>query len=130
MGFIKGEPVYARECVHVLHSREIWLKSAKVVKLKETPYKVVTGRPKYNRSTGTMDPGQPLELFGHWQTEDYVPPTAEDGLVPRNAYGNVELFKPCMLPKGTVHLKCNISSNSNYVYLLFYSISFCSARFE
>ena len=25
--------------------------------------------------------------------------------MPRNEYGNVELFKPCMLPAGTVHLK-------------------------
>uniref|UniRef100_A0A182SZF6 Rad4 beta-hairpin domain-containing protein n=1 Tax=Anopheles maculatus TaxID=74869 RepID=A0A182SZF6_9DIPT len=52
-----------------------------------------------------MLPSQPLELFGHWQTEEYEPPTAENGIVPRNAYGNVELFKPCMLPKKTVHLQ-------------------------
>lgn len=48
---------------------------------------------------------QPLEIFGYWQTEDYEPPTAENGIVPRNAYGNVELFKECMLPKKTVHLR-------------------------
>ena len=47
---------------------------------------------------------QPLEIFGRWQTEVYVPPPAKDGVVPRNEYGNVELFKPWMLPKGTVHL--------------------------
>lgn len=48
----------------------------------------------------------PLEIFGRWQTGPYVPPTAENGIVPRNAYGNVELFKPEMLPKKTVHLRC------------------------
>lgn len=37
--------------------------------------------------------------------EEYVPPPAVDGVVPRNAYGNVELFRPSMLPKGTVHLQ-------------------------
>ena len=47
---------------------------------------------------------QPLELFGRWQTERYIPPPAVDGKVPRNEYGNVELFKEWMLPKGTVHL--------------------------
>uniref|UniRef100_A0A182QNX0 Rad4 beta-hairpin domain-containing protein n=1 Tax=Anopheles farauti TaxID=69004 RepID=A0A182QNX0_9DIPT len=88
LGFTSGkEPVYARECVHTLHAREVWLKQARTVKLYETPYKVVSGRPKYDR------------------TEEYEPPTAEDGIVPRNAYGNVELFKPCMLPKKTVHLR-------------------------
>lgn len=49
---------------------------------------------------------KPLEIFGEWQIEEYVPPTAENGVVPRNAYGNVELFKSTMLPKGTVHLQC------------------------
>lgn len=49
---------------------------------------------------------QPLEVFGSWQTEDYEPPTAENGKVPRNAYGNVDLFKPSMLPKMTTHLQC------------------------
>ena len=34
-----------------------------------------------------------------------MPPVAENGIVPRNAYGNVELFKECMLPVGTVHLE-------------------------
>lgn len=48
---------------------------------------------------------KPLEIFGPWQVDDYVPPNAENGVVPRNAFGNVELFKPCMLPGGTVHLQ-------------------------
>lgn len=48
----------------------------------------------------------PLELFGEWQVEDYIPPVAKDGKVPRNAYGNVELFDiDKMLPKGTVYLQ-------------------------
>ncbi|OTF81970.1 hypothetical protein BLA29_015089, partial [Euroglyphus maynei] len=46
-----------------------------------------------------------LELFGYWQTEPYVPPVAKNGIVPRNAYGNVDLYQKCMLPKGTVLLE-------------------------
>lgn len=71
-----------------------------------------------------------LALFGEWQTEEYQPPLAVDGKVniqtvhqspipteqsltpvvcspqvPRNDYGNVYLFKPCMLPVGCVHLR-------------------------
>lgn len=104
LGFVRGEPVYARECVHTCHSREIWLKEARVVKLGEQPYKIVKARPKWDRLTNSVIKDQPLEIFGYWQTQEYEPPTAENGLVPRNAYGNVELFKECMLPKKTVHL--------------------------
>ncbi|XP_017013485.2 DNA repair protein complementing XP-C cells homolog [Drosophila takahashii] len=105
LGFIRGEAVYSRDCVHLLHSRDIWLKSARVVKLGEQPYKVVKARPKWDKLTRSVIKDQPLEIFGYWQTQDYEPPTAENGIVPRNAYGNVELFKACMLPKKTVHLR-------------------------
>jgi len=46
-----------------------------------------------------------LELYGFWQTKMYEPPFAENGRVPRNEFGNVELFQPCMLPIGCVHIK-------------------------
>ncbi len=45
-----------------------------------------------------------LELFGEWQTSTYIPPVATDGIVPCNEYGNVDLFKPEMLPVGCVHI--------------------------
>ncbi|CAH2091978.1 unnamed protein product [Euphydryas editha] len=105
LGFVRGEPVYARECVYVCRSREIWLKEAKVVKLGEQPYKIVKARPKWDKLSNKLITDKPLEIFGPWQVQDYEPPTAENGIVPRNPYGNVELFKECMLPKGTVLLK-------------------------
>lgn len=105
LGFVRGEAVYARECVHTLRSRETWLREARMVRIKEQPYKVVKARPKYDKLSGQMLKEQPLELFGVWQTEEYMPPIAFNGKVPRNEWGNVELFKSCMLPVGTVHLK-------------------------
>ena len=104
LGFIRSEPIYARECVHLLHCRISWLKAGRVVRIGEEPYKVVKARPKWDRMSGQMLKDQPLEIFGKWQTELYIPPPAKDGKVPRNEYGNVELFQPWMLPKGTVHI--------------------------
>lgn len=104
LGYIRGEPVYARECVHELHSRENWLKEGRAVRIGEEAYKMVKSRAKWNKPK--VDPeALDLELFGLWQTEEYIPPPAVDGKVPRNAYGNIELFKPSMLPAGTVYLK-------------------------
>ncbi|XP_047004382.1 DNA repair protein complementing XP-C cells homolog isoform X1 [Schistocerca americana] len=104
LGFVRGHPVYARECVHTLYYREKWLREGKVVRLGETPYKIV-GRPRWDRINRKIIRGVPVEYFGPWQVEDYVPPTAVDGKVPRCAYGNVELYKPHMLPGGTVHMQ-------------------------
>lgn len=105
LGFIQGHGIYARECVHELQNRTSWLKHGLVVKIGEIPYKVVTPtNPRYDKMLCEKVSNEPVELFGKWQTEKYIPPAAKDGKVPRNEYGNVELFKPWMLPKGTIHV--------------------------
>ncbi|KAM9344345.1 DNA repair protein complementing XP-C cells isoform 2-T2 [Pholidichthys leucotaenia] len=108
LGYCRGEQVYSRDCVHTLHSRDTWLKEARTVRLGEEPYKMVKGfsnRSRKARMMSELKDENDLALFGEWQTEEYQPPIAVDGRVPRNDYGNVYLFKPCMLPVGCVHLK-------------------------
>ncbi|KXJ68158.1 hypothetical protein RP20_CCG005379 [Aedes albopictus] len=104
LGFVRGEAIYARECLFVLQTREKWYKQGRVVKPFETAYKVVKCW-RYDKLNNEWLGNQPCDIFGVWQTEEYDPPTAENGLVPRNEYGNVELFTPKMLPKKTVHLQ-------------------------
>ncbi|ODN02316.1 DNA repair protein [Orchesella cincta] len=94
VGFVKNEPVYSRKYVYTLHTR-----------IGEEPYKIVKARPKYDKFTGARLPDAPSELFGPWQTEDFIPPIAQDGKVPRNEWGNVELFTEKLLPQGCVHLR-------------------------
>ncbi|XP_035991059.1 DNA repair protein complementing XP-C cells isoform X1 [Fundulus heteroclitus] len=108
LGYCRGEAVYSRDCVHTLHSRETWLKEARTVRLGEEPYKMVKGfsnRSRKARMMSEMKEEKDLPLFGEWQTEEYQPPIAVDGKVPRNDYGNVYLFKACMIPVGCVHLR-------------------------
>ncbi|XP_048741387.2 DNA repair protein complementing XP-C cells homolog isoform X2 [Ostrea edulis] len=77
LGYIRGEPVYARECVHELHSRENWLKEGRAVRIGEEAYKMVKSRAKWNKPK--LDPDAlDLELFGFWQTDVYIPPPAVD----------------------------------------------------
>ncbi|XP_068939955.1 DNA repair protein complementing XP-C cells isoform X2 [Petaurus breviceps papuanus] len=109
LGYCRGEAVYSRDCVHTLHSRDTWLKEARVVRIGEVPYKMVKGYSNRARKARLADPQyrdqDDLGLFGHWQTEEYQPPVAVDGKVPRNEFGNVYLFVPSMMPIGCVQLK-------------------------
>ncbi|CAG03267.1 unnamed protein product, partial [Tetraodon nigroviridis] len=108
LGYCRGEAVYSRDCVHTLHSRDTWLKEARTVGLGEEPYKMVKGfsnRSRKARMMSELKNENDLALFGEWQTEEYQPPIAVDGKVPRNDFGNVYLFKPSMLPVGCVHLR-------------------------
>ncbi|CAD5116572.1 DgyrCDS5451 [Dimorphilus gyrociliatus] len=102
IGFIRNEEVYVRECVHTLHTRETWTREGRQVKPFEIPYKTVKAR-KNKKHVYVEEPK--AELFGEWQTEVYTPDPVENGRVPRNQYGNVELYKESMLPKGGVHLR-------------------------
>ncbi|KFQ37793.1 DNA repair protein complementing XP-C cells, partial [Mesitornis unicolor] len=109
LGYCRGEAVYPRACVHTLHSKDTWLKQARVVRIGEVPYKVVKGFSNQARKARLQQvvvwDREDLALFGRWQTEEYRPPVAVDGKVPRNEYGNVYLFLPSMLPIGCVQLR-------------------------
>ncbi|XP_019501500.1 PREDICTED: DNA repair protein complementing XP-C cells, partial [Hipposideros armiger] len=108
IGYCRGEAVYSRDCVHTLHSKDTWLKQGRVVRLGEVPYKMVKGYSNRARKARLAEPQlqdhNDLGLFGEWQTEEYQPPVAVDGKVPRNEFGNVYLFLPSMMPVGCVQL--------------------------
>ncbi|OAV99968.1 hypothetical protein PTTG_01427 [Puccinia triticina 1-1 BBBD Race 1] len=111
IGTFRGDNVYPRSSVIVCKSTETYLREGKRVKGGENPLKMVKSRAvTINRKRETellkMD-GQPVPLqglFAEWQTELLIPPPIVDGVIPRNAYGNFDLFAPHMLPKGAKHL--------------------------
>lgn len=111
VGFFKDEPVYSRSCVHSLKSRQTWLHLIRSVKAGEQPYKIIPGKSKFDNRIGILPEREMRELFGEWQTVPYEAPTAQNGIVPRNSFGNVDLYDPCMLPKGTVYLNLPRISN-------------------
>ena len=105
LGYYSSEPVFSRSCIHTLHCRENWLKEGKVVKKGESPYKVVQSH--FIKKNVSPNPSgkKDVHLFGQWQTEEYVPPPVVNGKIPRNEFGNIELFKPSMLPKGASYIR-------------------------
>lgn len=44
-------------------------------------------------------------LFGLWQTTEFEPPPMVDGRVPKNQYGNIEIWSSAHVPRGAVHLR-------------------------
>jgi xeroderma pigmentosum group C-complementing protein len=44
-------------------------------------------------------------LYAYYQTELYKPPPVVQGKIPRNAYGNLDVYVPSMVPHGAVHVK-------------------------
>ena len=43
-------------------------------------------------------------LYAEFQTEVYVPPPVVEGRVPKNSFGNIDIYVPSMVPQGGTHV--------------------------
>ncbi|KIV86950.1 hypothetical protein PV11_02526 [Exophiala sideris] len=108
---LKEEPVYLRSDVERCLTAESWHKEGRRPKAGETPLKLVPVRAvtltrkreaeEHERMTGEK---QMQGLYSSDQTEYIIPPPIKDGIIPKNAYGNIDCFVPSMVPKGAVHI--------------------------
>jgi hypothetical protein len=84
------------------------------IKEGEVPMKQVKSRPmtlarrREQELAMAENDDQPLMegLYASHQVELYIPSPIADGVIPKNAYGNIDLFVDTMLPEGAVHLPC------------------------
>lgn len=114
----KMEPIYRRRDVHVVRSADKWYRLGRDVRDGEQPLK--HAKPKKNRrmSIGLdMDLDEQRDevgvgLYAEFQTELYVPPPVMRGRVPRNAYGNLDLYVSSMCPAGGVHIRHKLASKA------------------
>lgn len=105
------EPVYLREHVVSCRTAESWHKEGRRVKIGECPMKMVPVRAvtlarKREVEEASRDGGEKLKqgLYGWDQTEWIIPPPIENGVIPKNGFGNIDCFVPTMVPKGGVHI--------------------------
>lgn len=108
---IKEEPVYLRSDVERCLTAESWHKEGRRPKAGEAPMKLVPVRAvtitrkreaeEHERQTGEK---QMQGLYSWDQTEYIIPPPIVDGIIPKNAYGNIDCFVPSMVPRGAAHI--------------------------
>ncbi|KAK9246759.1 hypothetical protein V1506DRAFT_127542 [Lipomyces tetrasporus] len=113
------EPIYRRRDVKALRSATQWYKIGRQVKVGEQPLKHIKKRslPKSRSSMLSDDDdaeeeGDEVALYADFQTELYIPPPVINGKIPKNDYGNLDVFVPSMVPKGGVHLQFRAIANA------------------
>ncbi|KAJ5081621.1 hypothetical protein NUU61_009885 [Penicillium alfredii] len=100
------EPVYRRTDVHLVRSADKWYRLGRDVKLGEQPLKrVPASRGKTGMWSDDDDEPQETTLYAEFQTEVYQPPPVVQGRIPKNAYGNLDIYVPSMVPPGAVHIQ-------------------------
>ncbi|KLT44519.1 Rad4-domain-containing protein, partial [Cutaneotrichosporon oleaginosum] len=111
VGRFKGEPVYRRANVLACRTAENWMRVGRRVKDRQEPMKwikqrAVTIQKRRAQELALQETGEAIQqgLYAENQTELYIPPPIVDGKIPQNAFGNIDLYVPTMLPAGAVHL--------------------------
>ncbi|KAF1960563.1 Rad4-domain-containing protein [Byssothecium circinans] len=107
----KAEPVYRRKDIVVCKSVESWHKEGREVKegeqpLKYVPMRAVTVIRKREIEEREREEGEKVKqgLYAQSQTDWIIPDPIVDGKVPRNSFGNIDVYVPTMIPKGAVHI--------------------------
>ncbi|GJQ10044.1 hypothetical protein GpartN1_g1835.t1 [Galdieria partita] len=100
LGYCGEHPVYPRSNVHILHTRDGWIREMRQVMKDQIASKRVK-----TRKSSTREGEEQTELFGIWQTEPFTPPSAENGIVPKNERGQVDLWSSNHLPRGCIHVR-------------------------
>ena len=105
------EKVFRRADVVACKTSESWHKEGLEVKAGEHPLKLVPIRAmtlnrKREVEQAEVEAGEKPKqgLYSRNQTDWIIPPPIENGVIPRNAYGNIDCFVPSMVPKGAVHM--------------------------
>ncbi|VBB87846.1 Conserved hypothetical protein [Yarrowia lipolytica] len=97
----KPENVYPRSDVQQVKSANKWYQIGRIIK----PGQICKKRKKMAKSRFRLDEEEDSPMYSFDQTEAYIPQPVVDGQVPRNGYGNVDLFTPFMMPPGGAHVR-------------------------
>ncbi|KAK2465392.1 hypothetical protein APHAL10511_002746 [Amanita phalloides] len=119
VGKFRGESVYPRSAVVALKTAETWLRTeGRTIKTGCQPLKMAKLRAstvgkmrevEVLREAGASDANAAATdvmqgLYARSQTERFVPDPVINGIIPKNNFGNIDLYVPSMLPEGAAHV--------------------------
>lgn len=90
-------PIYKRSHVFSLRTAKAWHMKGRVLKIGAQPLK--TKKASMYLTDDSADSDGEVRLYAEFQTELYKPPPIVDGVISKNAFGNVEIFTPWMVPE-------------------------------
>lgn len=103
------ERIYRRKDVRIARTRQKWYWLGREVPADEIPVKFVpkpakkqTDRLDEEEEDETYTVGTPI--FTLEQTHLYKAPPIVDGVIPKNRYGNLDVFVPSMIPEGGAYV--------------------------
>jgi xeroderma pigmentosum group C-complementing protein len=105
-GLKKLENIYRRRDVKVVKSSGAWYRLGRDIKIGEQPTKTIAAKRRVDEDDLDDDTDERAvsNLYTEDQTEPCKVPPVVDGQVPKNSYGNLDIFVPSMIPVGGIHI--------------------------
>jgi len=116
------ERIYLRRDVKMARSQDKWYRMGRTVKFNEIPAKFLP--PKKGRGGADQDEEEestldqvPLDtpLYTLDQTDEFKHPPVVDGKVPKNRFGNLDVYVPSMVPEGGVHINHELAARAAFL---------------
>lgn len=105
------EKVYLRKDVVSCKSLETWHKEGRAplpgaIPRKRVPYRAATTNRKRELAEAELHSGEKMlqGLYSRDQTDWIIPPPIENGVIPKNNFGNMDVYVQSMVPVGAVHI--------------------------
>ena len=145
------ERIYRRRDVRIARSADKWYRLGREVRFGEEHVKILP-KPvrrkstfydddddddddeRRNGDTTTVDlfgdeiAGTPIYTFE--QTEQYQPPPVVNGKVPKNKFGNVDVYVPSMVPQGGTHLMHERAAQAAFILGVDYAPALTGFQFR
>ena len=123
----KLEGVFRRRDVHLCRTADGWYRRGRDVREGMEPLKYAAPRTRLEREEVGGDDedidAEGMALYAEYQTSVYVPPPVVDGRIPKNKFGNLDVYVETMIPPGAIHVRHPLAAKAAQVL----GISFADA---
>ncbi|KAK6418073.1 hypothetical protein LTR95_017250, partial [Oleoguttula sp. CCFEE 5521] len=128
------ETVFRRQDVLSCKSADKWYRLGREIKVGEQPLKHIPAhgarRRKGSDSEDEDGEGKRTALYSAQQTQLYVPPPVIKGRVPRNAFGNLDIYVPSMVPGGGMHIRHPLTQQAARIMQIDYADAVTGFKFQ
>ncbi|KAK6956999.1 hypothetical protein Daesc_002284 [Daldinia eschscholtzii] len=130
------EKIYRRKDVQIARSREKWYRMGREVLPNEVPVKFLPKRAKQKADSlddeeeddpsGTV--GTPIYTFN--QTVEFKHPPVINGKVPKNKFGNLDIYVPSMVPEGGAYVADELGARAAFILGVDYAPALTGFQFK
>ncbi|RYP45068.1 hypothetical protein DL768_008540 [Monosporascus sp. mg162] len=131
------EKIYRRKDVRIARSREKWYRLGREVRPDEIPVKFLPKRAKTKMdSSGDEEEGDGVgetvgtPIYTIDQTDLYKAPPVVNGRIPKNRYGNLDVFVPSMVPQGGAYIADELGAQAAFILGVDYAPALTGFQFK